>query len=40
MNKTKVLLVEDELALGKVTSTALSFNEFEVVWSKDGKDAG
>lgn len=38
MSKTRVLLVEDEIALGKITSTALGLNEFNVVWAKDGEE--
>lgn len=38
MSKTKVLLVEDEQALGKITSTALGLNEFIVDWAKDGEE--
>lgn len=38
MSKTRVLLVEDELALGKITSAALGLNEFNVQWAKDGEE--
>lgn len=38
-DKTKILLIEDDMALGSLMSELLSLNDFKVEWFKNGKEA-
>lgn len=38
-NKIKVLLIEDDIALGSLMSELLTLNDFNVDWYKNGKTA-
>jgi DNA-binding response OmpR family regulator len=37
--KIKILLIEDDMALGSLIAELLSLNEFDVEWFKNGKEA-
>ena len=37
--KNKILLLEDDIALGSLISELLSFNDFNVQWFKNGIEA-
>ncbi|WP_430410611.1 response regulator transcription factor [Kordia sp.] len=39
MQKTKVLLAEDDYDFGSILKQYLAIHNFEVVWAKDGKEA-
>lgn len=39
MNKTRVLLAEDDFDFGSILKQYLEIHSYEVVWAKDGKEA-